>query len=103
MTRDDAYLRLDFDISAASDSVGTSHSCRAAAKMVPTDAIIENSSNRRRGIGAGITGAWKGRHRRRGERLAPVDYFTVSTLLSIPGAPKIIMTHAVQDRLNGER
>jgi hypothetical protein len=31
----------------------------------------------------------------------PSDYFTVSTLLPIPGAPKIMMTHAFQDRTNG--
>jgi hypothetical protein len=31
----------------------------------------------------------------------PFDYFTVSTLLPIPGAPKIMMTHAFQDRING--
>ena len=31
----------------------------------------------------------------------PFDYFTVSTLLPIPGAPKIMMTRAVEDRPNG--
>ena len=31
----------------------------------------------------------------------PSDYFTVSTLLPIPGAPKIMMTHAFQGRTNG--
>ena len=31
----------------------------------------------------------------------PIDYFTVSTLLPIPGAPKIMITHAFQDRING--
>jgi hypothetical protein len=31
----------------------------------------------------------------------PFDYFTVSTLLPVPGAPKIMMTHAFQDRTNG--
>src|SRR6516225_306717 len=31
----------------------------------------------------------------------PVDYFTVSTLLPVPDAPKIMMTHAFQDRTNG--
>jgi hypothetical protein len=30
----------------------------------------------------------------------PFDYFTVSTLLPIPGAPKIVLTHAFQD-MNG--
>jgi hypothetical protein len=31
----------------------------------------------------------------------PSDYFTVSTLLPVPGAPKIMMTHAFQDRIDG--
>jgi hypothetical protein len=31
----------------------------------------------------------------------PSDYFTVSTLLPIAGAPKIMMTHGFQDRANG--
>jgi hypothetical protein len=31
----------------------------------------------------------------------PFDYFTVSTLLPIPGAPKIMLTHAFQDRTGG--
>jgi hypothetical protein len=31
----------------------------------------------------------------------PFDYFTVSTLLPMPGAPKVVMTRAVQERPNG--
>ena len=31
----------------------------------------------------------------------PSNYFTVSTLLPIPDAPKIMLTHAFQDRANG--
>jgi hypothetical protein len=31
----------------------------------------------------------------------PSDYLTVSTLLPISGAPKIMLTHAFQDRTNG--
>jgi hypothetical protein len=30
----------------------------------------------------------------------PFDYFTVSSLLPIPGTPKIVMTRAVEDRPN---
>jgi hypothetical protein len=30
----------------------------------------------------------------------PFDYFTVSALLPVPGAPKIMLTHAFQDRTN---
>ena len=31
----------------------------------------------------------------------PFDYFTVNTLLPIPDAPRIMLTHAFQDRTNG--
>ena len=31
----------------------------------------------------------------------PCNYFTLTTLLPIPGAPKIVMTHAFEDRTNG--
>jgi hypothetical protein len=31
----------------------------------------------------------------------PSDYFTVSTLLPVPGAPKIMITHAFQGLTNG--
>jgi hypothetical protein len=31
----------------------------------------------------------------------PFDYFTVNALLPVPGAPKIMLTHAFQDRTNG--
>jgi len=31
----------------------------------------------------------------------PSDYFTVSTLLPIPGAPKTMVTHAFQDQTSG--
>ena len=31
----------------------------------------------------------------------PSDYLTLNTLLPIPGAPKIVMTRAVEDRPNG--
>ena len=31
----------------------------------------------------------------------PFDYFTLSALLPIPGAPKVVMTRAVQERPDG--
>ena len=103
VTRDDAYLRLDFDISAPRQTVWEHFTVPGQRqKWWPADAIIDNSSNRRRGIGTEnhcmhgkdaiveVVLDWR-----------PFDYFTVSTLLPIPGAPKIMMTHAMQDRSNG--
>jgi hypothetical protein len=103
VTRDDAYLRLDFDISAPRQTVWEHFTVPAQRqKWWPADAIIENSSNRRRGIGT-ENHCMHGKDAIVEEVLdwRPFDYFTVSTLLPIPGAPKIMMTHAVQDRLNG--
>ena len=48
VTRDDAYLRLDFDISAPRQTVwGTFHGAAQRQKWWAAGAIIENSSNRR--------------------------------------------------------
>ena len=103
VTRDDAYLSFDFDISAPRQTVWEYFTVPGQRqKWWPADAIIDNSSNRRRGIGTEnhcmhgkdaiveVVLDWR-----------PFDYFTVSTLLPIPGAPKIMMTHAMQDRSNG--
>jgi hypothetical protein len=70
-------------------------------KWWPADAIIENSGDRRRGIGTEYH-CMHGKDAIVEEVLdwRPFDYFTVSTLLPIPGAPKIMMTHAFQDRIN---
>jgi uncharacterized protein YndB with AHSA1/START domain len=103
VTRDDAYLRLDFDISAPRQTVWEHFTVPAQRqKWWPADAIIENSSNRRRGIGT-ENHCMHGKDAIVEEVLdwRPFDYFTVSTLLPIPGAPKIMMTHAMQDRSNG--
>ena len=71
-------------------------------KWWPADGIIENSSNKRRGVGT-ENHCMHGKDAIVEEVLdwRPFDYFTVSTLLPIPGAPKIILTHAFQDWING--
>ena len=63
-----------------------------------------NTGNRRRGIGAE-------NHCMHGKAAVveevldwrPFDYFTVSSLLPIPGTPKIVMTRAVEDRPTAPR
>jgi hypothetical protein len=103
VTRDDAYLSFDFDISAPRQTVWEYFTVPGQRqKWWPADAIIENSSNRRRGIGT-ENHCMHGKDAIVEEVLdwRPFDYFTASTLLPIPGAPKIMMTHAMQDRLNG--
>ena len=72
------------------------------AKWWPTDAIKENSGNGRRGVGA-ENRCMHGKDAIIEEVLdwRPFDYFTVSVLLPIPGAPKIVMTRALKDGPNG--
>jgi len=71
-------------------------------KWWPADAVIENSSNKRRGIGT-ENYCMHGKDAIVEEVLdwRPSDYLTVSTLLPISGAPKIMLTHAFQDGKNG--
>ena len=103
VTQADAYMTWDFDVAAPRQTVWEHFTVPGQRqKWWPTEAIIENSSNRRRGIGTEI-------HCMRGKDAIveqvldwrPFDYFTVSALLPIPGAPKIMLTHAFQDRTNG--
>src|SRR3981189_440852 len=103
VTRADAYMTWDFDIAASRQIVWEHFTVPGQRqKWWPADAIVENSSNKRRGIGT-ENHCMHGKDAIVEEVLdwRPFDYFTLSTLLPIPGAPKIMMTHAMQDRLNG--
>ena len=100
VTQADAYMTWDFDVAAPRQTVWEHFTVPGQRqKWWPTEAIIENSSNRRRGIGTEI-------HCMHGKDAIveqvldwrPFDYFTVSALLPIP---KIMLTHAFQDRTNG--
>ena len=103
VTRADAYVAWDFDIAAPRQTVWEHFTVPGQRqKWWPADAIIETSSNRRRGIGT-ENHCMHGKDAIVEEVLDwhPFDYFTVSTLLPVPGAPKIMLTHAFQDRING--
>jgi uncharacterized protein YndB with AHSA1/START domain len=103
VTRAHAYLTLDFDIAASQQKVWEHFTVPGQRqKWWPADAIIENSSNKRRGIGT-ENHCMHGKDAIVEEVLdwRPSDYFTVSTLLPVPGAPKIMITHAFQDLPNG--
>ena len=100
VTRADAYVTWDFDIAAPRQTVWEHFTVPGQRqKWWPADAIIETSSNRRRGIGT-ENHCMHGKDAIVEEVLdwRPSDYLTVSTLLPVPGAPKIILTHAFQDR-----
>ncbi len=103
VAREDAYLTLAFDIAAPRQTVWEYITASSQLqKWWPADAIIENSANGRRGVGTE-------NHCMHGKDAIieavldwrPCDYFTVGVLLPIPGAPKIVMTRALEDLSNG--
>ena len=94
---------LEFDIAAPRQAVWEHFTVPGQRqKWWPADDIIEHSGNKRRGIGT-ENHCMHGKDAIIEEVLdwRPFDYFTVSTLLPMPGAPKIVMTRAFQDRENG--
>jgi uncharacterized protein YndB with AHSA1/START domain len=102
VTWDDAYMAWDFDIAAPRQTVWEHFTVPGQRqKWWPADAVIEVSGNKRRGIGT-ENHCMHGKDAIVEEVLdwRPPDYVTVSTLLPVPGAPKIVMTHAFQDRAN---
>jgi len=103
VTREDAYAILDFDIAAPRQAVWEYLTVPGQwQKWWPTDELVDQSGNRRRGVGTKVH-CMHGKDAIIEELLdwRPFDYFTVSTLLPIPGAPKVVMTRAVQDQPNG--
>ena len=103
VARGEAYVIFEFDIAAPRQTVWEYLTVPGQReKWWPTDAIIENSGNGRRGVGT-ENHCMHGKDAIVEEVLdwRPFDYFTVSTLLPIPGTPKIVMTRAVEEALNG--
>jgi Protein of unknown function (DUF2652)/Polyketide cyclase / dehydrase and lipid transport len=103
VTRADAYVTWDFDIAAPRQTVWEYITVPGQwQKWWPTDAIIEDSSHGRRGVGT-KNHCMHGKDAIIEELLdwRPFDYFTLSILLPMPGAPKIVMTRALQEQPNG--
>ena len=103
VTPDDAYRIFGFEIAAPHQTVWEHLTVPGQfARWWPTDAVIENSSNGRRGTGT-RNHCMHGKDAIVEEILdwRPFDYLTVSVLLPIPGAPKLVMTRAVQEQANG--
>jgi uncharacterized protein YndB with AHSA1/START domain len=104
VTRADAHVTWDFDIAAPRQTVWEYVTVPGQwQKWWPADAIIESSRNGRRGVGT-ENHCMHGKDAIIEEVIdwRPFDYFTVSILLPIPGAPKVVMTRALEDRPNGE-
>ncbi len=103
VTREDAYGIFDFHIAAPRQVVWEYLTVPGQfQKWWPTDEVIENSGNGRRGVGT-KNHCMHGKDAIIEEMLdwRPFDYITVSALLPIPGAPKLVMTRAVQEQANG--
>ncbi|HEY1749004.1 MAG TPA: DUF2652 domain-containing protein [Xanthobacteraceae bacterium] len=103
ITRHEAYAILEFDIAAPRRAVWEYLTVPALwQKWWPTDALVEHSANRRRGVGTQVH-CMHGKDAIIEELLdwRPFDYFTLSVQLPIPGAPKVVMTRAVQERPDG--
>jgi len=103
ISREDAYATLDFDIAAPRQTVWEYLTVPGQwQKWWPTDALVEHSDNRRRGVGTKVH-CMHGKDAIIEELLdwRPFDYFTLSALLPIPGAPKVVMTRALQERPDG--
>jgi hypothetical protein len=103
VTRENAYAILEFDLAAPRQVVWEYLTVPSQwRKWWPTDALVDQSGNRRRGVGTQIH-CMHGKDAIIEEVLdwRPFDYFTLSVLLPMPGAPKVVMTRALQDLPNG--
>ena len=103
VTRGDALATLEFDLAAPRQTVWEYLTVPGQwQKWWDADAIVERSSNGRRGVGA-KNHCKHGKNENIEETLdwRPVDYFTVGITLPVPGAPRIVMTRALLDGPNG--
>ena len=103
VTRADAYVAWDFDIAAPRQTVWEHFTVPGQRqKWWPADAVVEHSGNKRRGIGT-ENYCMHGKDTIVEEVLdwRPSDYLTVNTLLPVPGAPKIMLTHTFHDQAGG--
>lgn len=103
VTGPEAYLTLAFDFAAPRQTVWEYFTVPGLWQTWwPADRIIENSGKGRRGVGT-ENHCMHGEHAIIEELLdwRPFDYFTVSILLPAPGAPKIVMTRAIEERPDG--
>jgi uncharacterized protein YndB with AHSA1/START domain len=103
VTQESAHVFWDFDLAAPRQTVWEHFTVPAnRQKWWPADTVIDTTSNKRRGIGT-ENHCMHGKAAIVEEVLdwRPFDYFTVSTLLPVPGAPKITLTHAFQDLKGG--
>jgi uncharacterized protein YndB with AHSA1/START domain len=103
VTRSDACATFTFDIAAPRQTVWEYLTVPGQwRKWWDADDIVENSGKGRRGIGT-ENHCMHGENKNIEETIdwRPVDYFTASIALPVPGAPRIVMTRALLDGPNG--
>jgi uncharacterized protein YndB with AHSA1/START domain len=103
VTRGDACATLEFDIAAPRQTVWEYLTVPGQWRQWwDADDIVEDSGKGRRGVGT-RNHCMHGKNTNIEETLdwRPVDYFTVSIALPVPGAPRIMMTRALVDGPNG--
>jgi uncharacterized protein YndB with AHSA1/START domain len=103
VTRADAYATLEFDIAAARPTVWEYFTLPGhRPKWQGSDGVIEDTAGGRRGVGT-KNHCMHGKNAILEEVLdwRPFDYITLSNLLPIPNAPKVVTTYALEDRPNG--
>jgi uncharacterized protein YndB with AHSA1/START domain len=103
VTRDNSYSTFEFDIAAPRPTVWEHVTVPGhRPKWQGSDAVLENAANGRRGVGT-KNHCMHGKNAILEEVLdwRPFDYVTVSSLMPIPGAPKVVLTYALADRPNG--
>jgi len=103
VTRADAHAILEFDIAAPRQIVWEYLTVPGQwLKWWDADDIHEVSGKGRRGVGT-TNHCMHGKNTNIEETLdwRPVDYYTVGIALPIPGSPRIVMTRALSDGLNG--
>ncbi len=103
VTRDKAASVLEFDIAAPRPEVWEHFTLPGLRpKWRAADAVRETSQSGRRGVGT-TNHCMHGPHTIIEEVLdwRPFDYLTISTLLPIPDAPKVMMTYAFSESAGG--
>jgi uncharacterized protein YndB with AHSA1/START domain len=103
VTRADSYATLEFDLAAARPTVWEHFTVPGhRPRWQGSDGVVEMAENGRRGVGTK-------NHCMHGKDVIleevldwrPFDYITLSNLLPIPNAPKVVTTYALEDRPNG--
>jgi uncharacterized protein YndB with AHSA1/START domain len=104
VTREDAAALIEADIPAPRPMVWEHFTVPGhRPKWQGADAVIENSSTGRRGVGT-KNHCMHGKDALIEEVMdwRPFDYVTMEALVPAPNAPKVVLTYAFMERPNGE-